>query len=173
MATPSSSVVGFGKDTPRTFALRSRNPPAPKNPGRCYKSRQPSLSSGTRCSHLYLHLHQRRNDLYEPHQRGNPLLRQQSSKFGNDQSCYEHGEKYGRAYSLRGTWSHKHPPKFHGGAFQVPLKYLAYLSYPNTMVLPLAKSSSDHLPCVVTFVTSIPKSRIFRFENFWVNQAGF
>ena len=47
------------------------------------------------------------------------------------------------------------------------------LSFPNTMVTPLAKITSDHLPCVVKISTSIPKAKIFRFENHWVNQPGF
>ena len=42
-----------------------------------------------------------------------------------------------------------------------------------TQVLPLAKMASDHVPCVVSIGTSIPKSSIFRFENFWVEQEGF
>ena len=41
------------------------------------------------------------------------------------------------------------------------------------MVLPLAKSSSDHVPCVVNISTSIPKANIFRFESFWVSQPSF
>ena len=47
------------------------------------------------------------------------------------------------------------------------------LSYPNTQVLQLAKSSSDHLPCVVVIGTCIPKAKIFRFESFWVDLPGF
>ena len=46
-------------------------------------------------------------------------------------------------------------------------------SYPMTEVLPLARTASDHVPCVVTIKTSIPKSKIFRFENFWVELEGF
>ena len=45
--------------------------------------------------------------------------------------------------------------------------------YPNTVVLPLAKTSSDHVPCVVSIDTNIPKSRVFRFENYWVDMPGF
>ena len=41
------------------------------------------------------------------------------------------------------------------------------------MVSPLVKITSDHLPCVVKISTSIPKAKIFRFENHWVNQPGF
>ena len=46
-------------------------------------------------------------------------------------------------------------------------------AYPNTLVFPLAKTSSDHVPCVVSIDTTIPKSKIFRFENFWVEMPGF
>src|SRR3954471_2776820 len=42
-----------------------------------------------------------------------------------------------------------------------------------TQVLPLAKTASDHVPCVVSIGTSIPRANIFRFENFWVEQEGF
>jgi hypothetical protein len=47
------------------------------------------------------------------------------------------------------------------------------LKYPNTVVQPLAKITSDHVPCVVTISTKIPKARIFRFENMWIEQPGF
>src|SRR3954451_3919874 len=47
------------------------------------------------------------------------------------------------------------------------------LQYPNTLVSPLAKPTSDHIPCVVKIATSIPKARIFCFENFWIKQPGF
>jgi hypothetical protein len=46
-------------------------------------------------------------------------------------------------------------------------------SFPNTLVLPLAKITSDHIPYKVSIGTSIPKSNIFRFENFWPNHPGF
>ena len=45
--------------------------------------------------------------------------------------------------------------------------------YPNIVVLPLAKTSSDHVPCVVSIDTTIPKARVFRFENYWVDMPGF
>jgi exonuclease III len=46
-------------------------------------------------------------------------------------------------------------------------------AYPNTMVFPLAKPESDHVPCVVNIDTFIPKAKIFRFENYWVDMPGF
>ena len=47
------------------------------------------------------------------------------------------------------------------------------LAYPNTLVMPLAKITSDHVPCKISISTSIPKSNIFRFENFWPQHPGF
>jgi hypothetical protein len=32
---------------------------------------------------------------------------------------------------------------------------------------------SDHTPCVVTIATNIPKSRFFRFENYWLLDEQF
>jgi hypothetical protein len=46
-------------------------------------------------------------------------------------------------------------------------------TYPNTLVQPLAKPISDHVPCKVSIGTSIPKSNNFRFENFWPEIEGF
>lgn len=47
------------------------------------------------------------------------------------------------------------------------------LSYPATFVQPLSRPISDHIPYVVHIGSSIPKSKIFRFENYWVHHAGF
>jgi hypothetical protein len=41
--------------------------------------------------------------------------------------------------------------------------------FPLSLVLPLAKTTSDHLPCKVQIGTNIPKANIFRFENFWLS----
>jgi exonuclease III len=46
-------------------------------------------------------------------------------------------------------------------------------SLPNTILTPLTRRTSDHVPLVVTAATQIPKSKLFRFENYWINQAGF
>nr|XP_040245306.1 uncharacterized protein LOC120964586 [Aegilops tauschii subsp. strangulata] len=45
--------------------------------------------------------------------------------------------------------------------------------YPNTVVTTLARTSSDHVPCVVSIDTTIPAAKIFRFENFWLDMPGF
>ena len=47
------------------------------------------------------------------------------------------------------------------------------VSYPNTTVHPLSKPISYHIPCKIMVGTSIPKSKIFRFENFWPEHPGF
>lgn len=46
-------------------------------------------------------------------------------------------------------------------------------SYPCTLMLPLAKTLSDHTPCYVQIGTCIPKAQIFRLENFWFQHPGF
>ena len=40
------------------------------------------------------------------------------------------------------------------------------LDYPNTEVLPMAKITSDHIPCRISVSTKIPRENIFIFENF-------
>lgn len=46
-------------------------------------------------------------------------------------------------------------------------------SYPDTTVKVLGRPVSDHVPFVVNIGTSIPKVRIFRFENYWVDFSDF
>jgi hypothetical protein len=41
------------------------------------------------------------------------------------------------------------------------------------MATPLAMTTSDHIPCVISIETSIPKSEIFRMENSWMDMEGF
>jgi hypothetical protein len=45
--------------------------------------------------------------------------------------------------------------------------------FPNTVVLAMAKASSDHVPCMVTIDTAIPRANLFRFENYWVDNPTF
>jgi hypothetical protein len=46
-------------------------------------------------------------------------------------------------------------------------------SYPTTSVKALDMVPSDHCPCIVSILTQIPKSKIFRFENFWLKHPDF
>ena len=47
------------------------------------------------------------------------------------------------------------------------------IKYPNSVVNPLARPVSDHIPCVVSISSKIPKASVFRFENYWIRQPGF
>ena len=47
------------------------------------------------------------------------------------------------------------------------------LDFLNSMVLPLTKITSDHVPGKISISTSIPKSSIFRFKNFLPKHPGF
>ena len=47
------------------------------------------------------------------------------------------------------------------------------LDFPNTEVLPLAMITSDHIPYKIIISTQIPRSNVFRFENFWVEHDSF
>jgi hypothetical protein len=40
-------------------------------------------------------------------------------------------------------------------------------------MIPLARTASDHVPCVIRIGTNIPKAKIFRFESYWVGQPRF
>ena len=46
-------------------------------------------------------------------------------------------------------------------------------AHPSTMAIPLAKISSDAVPIKVQIDSNIPKSTIFRFEEFWADFNGF
>ena len=47
------------------------------------------------------------------------------------------------------------------------------ITYPFTFVSPLSKPTSDHIPNVINIESSIPKERVFRFENFWLQHSDF
>jgi hypothetical protein len=47
------------------------------------------------------------------------------------------------------------------------------LDFPMTEVFPMAQITSNFVPCRVSVNTRIPKSKVFRFENFWAQHAGF
>jgi hypothetical protein len=46
-------------------------------------------------------------------------------------------------------------------------------SFPNTIATPLARLGSDHIPIPIQIGTRIPKSYIFRFEEYWLQFEGF
>jgi hypothetical protein len=45
--------------------------------------------------------------------------------------------------------------------------------FPSTLLSSLTRTTSDHVPLKIDIATSIPKSNLFRFENFWVHDTGF
>jgi hypothetical protein len=45
--------------------------------------------------------------------------------------------------------------------------------YPETRATTLPRDISGHVPCLVSFKSKIPKPKIFRFENFWLQFEGF
>ena len=45
--------------------------------------------------------------------------------------------------------------------------------YPKTLVKPLGKPVSDHIPCIVSIETKIPRSKLFRFKSYWIFHPGF
>jgi hypothetical protein len=45
--------------------------------------------------------------------------------------------------------------------------------YPETRARTLPCDISDHVPCLVSFKSKVPKPKIFRFENFWLEFEGF
>ena len=47
------------------------------------------------------------------------------------------------------------------------------LTFPNTLAHPLARVTSDHIPIHIQIGSDIPKSSIFRFENYWFEFDGF
>jgi hypothetical protein len=76
---------------------------------------------------------------------------------------------YGRKY----TWTNKQPSPL--------LERLDWFftssswtsSYPATTVSSLVMQTSDHWPCNISISTTIPKSKVFRFENYWLRQPSF
>jgi endonuclease/exonuclease/phosphatase family metal-dependent hydrolase len=44
---------------------------------------------------------------------------------------------------------------------------------PNTILSSLTRTTSDHVPLKIDISTVIPASKLFWFENFWVQAPGF
>lgn len=73
----------------------------------------------------------------------------------------------------RFTWTNKqHPPLLErlDWFFTSPSWTL---NYPTTSVLSLTIETSDHVPCLISISTVIPKTHIFRFENYWLQHEDF
>jgi hypothetical protein len=46
-------------------------------------------------------------------------------------------------------------------------------SFPSTFVHSMINPTSDHVPCVVTIGSKIPRANIFSFENYWLQHSQF
>jgi hypothetical protein len=44
---------------------------------------------------------------------------------------------------------------------------------PSTLLSSMTRRTSDHVPLKIEISTAIPKSQVFRFENYWVKDATF
>jgi hypothetical protein len=47
------------------------------------------------------------------------------------------------------------------------------LNYPNTLVSTLSMEPSDHVSCIFSISTTIPKANLFRFDNYWMEHEHF
>jgi len=76
-------------------------------------------------------------------------------------------------YGKKFTWSNKQQPPL--------LERLDWFfsslswtnSFPGTSVSTLTMETSDHVPCVVSINTNVPKGSVFRFENYWTQHENF
>jgi hypothetical protein len=46
-------------------------------------------------------------------------------------------------------------------------------NYPGSLVTTLSRDVSNHTPCLIAMSTDIPKSKVFRFENYWLLHNDF
>ena len=71
------------------------------------------------------------------------------------------------------TWSNKqHPPLLERLDWFFTLTIWA-LTYPITNVYSLTMETLDHVPYLISISTTVPKSHIFRFENYWLQHEDF
>lgn len=47
------------------------------------------------------------------------------------------------------------------------------LKFLETVASTLSRDTSDHVPCLISIKTHVPKARVFRFENFWMEHSHF
>ena len=76
-----------------------------------------------------------------------------------------HGQKF--------TWTNKQNPPLLQRLdwFFTSISWTSIM--PNTYVTTLCMETSDHVPCLVTIGTDIPKSGTFRFENYLMEHENF
>lgn len=75
----------------------------------------------------------------------------------------------GRKY----TWSNMQPNPLLQKLDWVFTSSAWNISYPNTATKGLEMTPSDHCPCIISVSTKIPRPKIFRFENYWLELQDF
>lgn len=78
-----------------------------------------------------------------------------------------------RLQGRRFTWTNMHTPPLMEKLDWIFISNSWEISYPTMSVCALDRISLDHCPCVVTISTAIPKSIVFRFENYWLQLQGY
>jgi len=73
----------------------------------------------------------------------------------------------------RFTWSNKQPSPLLERLDWFFTYAIWIVSYPNTFASSLVNETSDHVPCIISISTVIPKKSIFRFENYWMEHQDF
>jgi hypothetical protein len=76
-----------------------------------------------------------------------------------------HGRKF--------TWTNKEQPPLLERLDWFLTSNAWALAYPHTVAKSLVMETLDHWPCVIEIKTNIPKSKIFRFEIFWMEHDSF
>jgi hypothetical protein len=46
-------------------------------------------------------------------------------------------------------------------------------NYPGTLASTLSRDTFDHMPCLISISTDIPKAKVFHFENYWMMHEDF
>jgi hypothetical protein len=46
-------------------------------------------------------------------------------------------------------------------------------NYPRSSVTTLSRDISDHMSCLVSITTDVPKAKVFHFENYWLLHDDF
>jgi hypothetical protein len=46
-------------------------------------------------------------------------------------------------------------------------------NYPGSSVTTLSRDISDHMSCLVSITTDVPKAKVFHFENYWLLHDDF
>jgi hypothetical protein len=71
------------------------------------------------------------------------------------------------------TWSNMQADPLLAKLDWVFTSYSWTFSFAATFVQPLPRTTSGHIPFVLHIGSSIPKSKMFRFENYWIEHRGF